>query len=150
MVLRSMIRSLRSLSWHFPLIALHSTNQWTLGIICAWKLRYRSLLIRSIVEDLESGEQRCDDSQTLTQDMQGLTEGHDPHMLDVARMVKKSWTEVTELTICKCGIKSDVWPRATSDELTATYGWMTNTLVCTWSGKTILKTNSIWSELRDL
>ena len=97
-----------------------------MGIISTWKLKYRSLLIRAIVEDLETLQQRRDDSTTLKQGMRGLSEGHDPHLLDVAKMVEKSWAQVTVMTICRCWVKSAVLPRAMSDELNGTYGRMKN------------------------
>lgn len=47
-------------------------------------------------------------------------------MLDVTKMVKTSWSESTELKICRGCIKSDILPRAVRVELNETYGRMTN------------------------
>ena len=42
--------------------------------------------------------------------MKGLNEGHDPHMLDVSEMVARTWGEVSERTIARCWIKSQILP----------------------------------------
>lgn len=98
-----------------------------LGIIGAWKLRYRRLLLQEIVKNLESRQARRDGSAELVSGMRGLAEGHDPHMLDVARLCSESWDLVTEMTICRCWVKSDMLPRGTSTDLNATFGRMSNT-----------------------
>ena len=86
-----------------------------MGIISTWKLKYRSLLIRAIVEDLETRQQQLDYSTALNQGIRGLSEGHDPHLLDVAKMVERSWAQVTLMTIFRCWVKSTVLSRAISD-----------------------------------
>lgn len=59
--------------------------------------------------------------------MRGLAESHGPHLLEVAKTVQKNWDEVSEMTICRCRIRSDVLPRPMSNELNAAYGRMRNT-----------------------
>lgn len=41
--------------------------------------------------------------------MRGLSEGYDPHLFDVAKLVQKRWTEVPEMFIWRCLIKVRVF-----------------------------------------
>lgn len=58
-----------------------------MGIISTWKLKCRSLLVRAIVNDLDSRHQRRDDKAALLQGMRRLSEGRVPHLLDIETMV---------------------------------------------------------------
>lgn len=98
-----------------------------MGVIAAWKRRYRGLLLKAIVRDLESRRQRRDDSRALRAGMRGLGEGHDPHMLDVARLVEQSWNAVDAVGISRCWIKAEVLPVDKVAELNAVHGRMRNT-----------------------
>lgn len=80
--------------------ALHQPMD--IRIISSWKFRYCSLLIRSIVKEFETQQKRRDDSEALKQGMRKLAEGHEPHLLEGAKMVERSWAEVTDMTICRC------------------------------------------------
>ena len=54
--------------------------------------------------------------------MRGLDEGYDPHMLDVADLVKQAWEGVSEKTIARCWVKADILPRAVQGELQSVFG----------------------------
>lgn len=58
--------------------------------------------------------------------MEGLTEGRDPHLFYVGKMVERSWTEVMDMTICRCCVRSRVLPISMSDELSVMYKRMQN------------------------
>lgn len=58
--------------------------------------------------------------------MRVLCEEHDPHLLDVANIVEKSWSEVSEVTMCRCWVKSNLFPRTMSDGFNATFWAMKN------------------------
>lgn len=58
--------------------------------------------------------------------MKGLLEGYDPHMLDVAQLVKASWDAVSEMTIARYWFKSAMLPAKMDAGITATYGRMHN------------------------
>ena len=55
------------------------------------------------------------------------TEGYDPNMLDVTNLVKASWSNVAQMTIARCWIKSKCLPNAMEAELQSTFGRMRNT-----------------------
>ncbi len=48
-------------------------------------------MIRELVRDIESRAERRALSQGRADGMNGLTEGYDPHILDVANLAKLSW-----------------------------------------------------------
>lgn len=56
-----------------------------------------------------------------------MAEGYDPHMLDVSRLVLKSWAEVNEMAICRCWLQSHVLPVPHAAEVSATFGKKKNT-----------------------
>ena len=43
--------------------------------------------------------------------MKGLSDGHDPNLLDVTEMVKQAWEEVFERKLARCWLKADILPR---------------------------------------
>lgn len=62
-----------------------------MGVISQWKQIYRRHMIRELVRDIESRAERRALSQGRADGMNGLTEGYDPHILDVANLAKLSW-----------------------------------------------------------
>lgn len=92
-------------------------QEMDMEIISAWKLKYRLLLLGSILKGVGTRQQKRDYLSALTRGMNGFAEGHDPHMLDVTHMVSKSWEEVTDTTIARCWVKSNVLPVPYSAEL---------------------------------
>lgn len=99
-----------------------------MSIISTWKLKYQAQLFREIAADMEYPQQWREFSAVLQIRMKVLSEGHDPHLLGIAKIVKKSWTDVTEMTIYRFHVKSDMLPCPTSDELSVTYGRVQNTV----------------------
>ena len=83
-----------------------------MGGISAWKSRYRHTLLRDMIVTMETREQRKRMAITnkLKAGMRGLSEGHDPYMLDVSELVACTWKQVSERTISRCWIKADILP----------------------------------------
>lgn len=81
-------------------------------------------MIRPIVNNLESRKQGREGSETFTQEM---SESHNPHSLNVAKMVQKSWAKGIEMIISRFGIKSNLLTLPISDKHNTTYGRMQNT-----------------------
>lgn len=74
------------------------------------------------MKDIETRQSRRDQFENIQRGMRGLSEGFDPHMLDVAEMVSKSWKEVSEECVARCWIKSKALPCAVEAELGAQFG----------------------------
>lgn len=98
-----------------------------LGIISAWKAHYRRLMLRDVMDDLETRMERRQHNWGLAPGMTGLAEGYDPHMLDVTHLVRVSWEKVQPMTIAQCWVKSKVLPQSHSAELNSIHGKMQNT-----------------------
>lgn len=77
-------------------------------IIAAWKKRYLYHILRQIMSELESRQELRDNCSSVLAGMRGMTEGFDPHILDVTSMVKDSWDEVFKKKILWCFIKAEV------------------------------------------
>lgn len=98
-----------------------------LGIIAAWKVRYCWMLLRKIVLDIETRQQRRESNRALIAGMKGIDEGHDPHLLDVSKMVEESWSNVSQSTIARCWVKANVLPLPHACDITSSEGKMSNT-----------------------
>lgn len=79
-------------------------------IITVRKTLYRTQMFRNIAKDLKSLQKQRDDINSLQSVLNGMTEVYDPHMLDVATLVKSSWDEVLDATNFRCWIKSESLP----------------------------------------
>ena len=95
-----------------------------MGIIVAWKARYRHTLLRDMIVTLDTREERKKRAiaNKLKRGMKGLDEGHDPHMLDVSEIVARSWENVSERTIARCWIKAHILPMHRQADLVNAHG----------------------------
>lgn len=59
-----------------------------LGVITACKRGCRKLILRAIINDIESRAARRDLNDNLRAGMKGLREGYEPHITGVAQMTK--------------------------------------------------------------
>ena len=91
-------------------------------VIAAFKLRYRRLFLARIIATIEERDEVRAAAKNMKAGMRGLDEGYDPHMLDVADLVKQPWEGVSEKTIAQCWIKADILPRAVQGELPGVFG----------------------------
>ena len=78
--------------------------------------------MRQRLNDIELRAKRREDSIGLPAGMKGLSEGHEPHMLDVANLVHESWEKISKETVCRCWIKSRMLPIHIEKDLEGTYG----------------------------
>lgn len=98
-----------------------------MDIITAWKKSYRELMLCEIERDAALRQGRRDESSSLRAGMKGLAEGFDPHMLDVANLIKTSWNQVSDMAIARSWIKAKFLPAAMEADLSASYGRMIDT-----------------------
>ena len=71
---------------------------------------------------IEDRSQWQEAAKKLAAGLKGLDERHDPHMLDVAEMLENVWESVTERTIARCWIKSDILPKCVNGDLINKHG----------------------------
>lgn len=71
-------------------------QQMDMGVNITYRWNYGALLIRAIVKDLEMRQWHHNDIAALKQGVRGQSEGHDEHMLDVARLLFESCNQVNE------------------------------------------------------
>lgn len=71
-------------------------------IVPAWKAKYRRLILRAIVKDVETRQQRRDEIVALQSGMPSISDMYDAHLIDVAMLVTKSWDSSTKSTTAKC------------------------------------------------
>lgn len=83
-------------------------QQMDLGSIENWKKIYRKKLWKCIVNNLECSKKPRDESSSLKAGMKGLSEGFDPHILDVCVIDEERWAPVTQETDVSCRIKANV------------------------------------------
>ncbi len=58
--------------------ALHQPMD--MGVIKAWKTAYRKIMLRSILQDLESRISKREENRNQPKGTNGLAQGYDPHM----------------------------------------------------------------------
>lgn len=92
-----------------------------MGIIAAWKKLYRYEMLHQILKDVETRQKRREDSIAMPPGMRGLSEGFDPHMLDVTNLVKETWDLVSKETVVRCWLKSRCLPECLQGELSSHY-----------------------------
>eukprot|EP00171_Calliarthron_tuberculosum_P005173 IDg5173t1 len=93
-----------------------------LGIIAAWKKRYRREMLREIVKDIETRTARRELNKKNPGGMNGLAQGYAPHILDVANLAKHSWDGVSQNTIARCWVKANCLPVPMSAHINASFG----------------------------
>ena len=83
-----------------------------MGIIAVWNSHYRHTLLRDMIIIMETREEwkRMAIVNKLKAGMKGLSEGQDPHMLDVSELVARTWEKVSERTIARCWMKASILP----------------------------------------
>lgn len=96
----------------FPLrpncTALHQPMD--LGVIAAWKVRYRTRMLTEIMGDIENQSSKRDASKNRTSGMKGIQKGYEAHMLVVSRISKLSWDDILAESIARCWVKSRILP----------------------------------------
>ena len=86
-----------------------------LGIIGNCKIRYRALLLRSIIKTVEAGSKNELPFPTDSKrGMYGIRDGHLPHIGDGMDILNESWRLTKRATIIKCWIKSGCLDEAQS------------------------------------
>ena len=105
--------------------ALHQPMD--MGIISAWKRKYKSLMLTEIARNLENRTELRAQAHQLRAGMRGMSHGYDPNMLDVAEMVHHSWKSVSEMTIARCWAKSNILLLDKAAFINSTFGRMRNT-----------------------
>lgn len=90
------------------------------GNIFVFKKMYRKLLLRELVRDIETRQQRRETRKGHADGMKGSYDGYAPHMLDVTKIVKRAWEIVSEITIARCWVKSECSRAAKSAMVKAT------------------------------
>lgn len=59
-------------------------------------------MLQKTTSELESRKERRGNCSSTPAVMHGMTEGFDPHMLDVTSMVEDSWAQVSKETTARC------------------------------------------------
>lgn len=77
-----------------------------LGIIRAWRLLYRWLLLQEIVKHLELRQEKKYGSSALLSGMRELAKWHEPHLSDVVRLCVYSLFFVMKMTVFGFWVKS--------------------------------------------
>lgn len=95
-----------------------------MGIISAWKTLYRGMMLRQIMEDIDTRQVWRDGNKDHWAGMKGLAKCFDPHVFDVTLFVKQSRDAVKTDTISRCWIKSKALPINMETQLSASYGKM--------------------------
>lgn len=83
-------------------------------------------MLKEIVQDLKTRQNRRDQYNDVQSGMRGLSKGNDPHLFDVSRMVLESWNAVADLMIGRCWVKSKYLPPSYEAEVNVQIGKMTN------------------------
>lgn len=104
--------------------ATHQPMQ--MGITSKWKQLYRSRLLETILNNMESRTERKGAKKGLESGTKRTNEGHDPHLLDAANMVNKSGDNVSDMTIIRCIVKAKRFPVPIDTYLRAPFGGMRN------------------------
>lgn len=94
-----------------------------MGIISVFKSRYRRLMLRKIMNDLDEREARRY-SSNVRRGMRCLRDVFDPHMLDVCQLGATSWNEITTATISRCWVRAHIFPVVYAADITEVEGKM--------------------------
>lgn len=81
-----------------------------MGTIRAWKVEYRRIMLRSLLNDIETIVERKQANKNRTKGLNGIQEGYDANMHDVCLMSKKAWDNVSSDTIKRCWVRSHCLP----------------------------------------
>ena len=95
-----------------------------MGVIAAWKSNYSLKVLNDIIVTMETQDERkrMDILNKLKAGMKVISEGHDPHTLDVSELVSRTWKMVSESTIARCWIKTGILPVTAQAELVSMHG----------------------------
>lgn len=83
-------------------------------------------MLRQIIHDIEKRQQHMHEGKIIRTGMKGLPKRLDPHMLDVARMVERICSTVSDVTIAWCWVKANVLSTITAAMVTTKFGRMGN------------------------
>ena len=78
-----------------------SVHQLMTGVINARKKLYRERILRGVVLNIENRAERGRLKKHIRADMCGIREGHEPHILDVAKIVKPALDDFTQTTFVR-------------------------------------------------
>ena len=90
-----------------PPKSTHKYQPLDLGIIAHAKIRYRTILLRAIINNtlrLNSGERNI--RITSQHGRRGVADGHLPHVADAIIMFNEAWSKLLPSTVLKCWSKS--------------------------------------------
>lgn len=77
-------------------------QQVDVRIISAWKQEQGSLLLQTFVIDIETKQSRRSQGWFLLAEMNGLSEGFDLRMLDIAHSINAIWNAASKMTSTHC------------------------------------------------
>lgn len=97
-----------------------------MGIISTWKQLYRSTLLRTILINMETWSERKEANKGLKEAIIVMHEGFDPHLQDVANMVKERWDNLSDRTISRCWVRAKILPVPMDADIAETFGRMRN------------------------
>ncbi len=81
-----------------------------MGVIRAWKVSDRRLILREILKDIYYRIERRDANKNRTRGLNGLHEGYDPNLFDVYDISKRAWELVSSQSIARCWLKARCLP----------------------------------------
>lgn len=93
-----------------------------MGLIASWKALYRCELLQQLMADFENRKERRDRYKALMNGIKGLEEGFEPHILDVARLLRKAgiWYPLTMWL--DVGSRPKVFPLGMEIDLVVEFG----------------------------
>ncbi len=80
------------------------------GIISVLKQRYRTLLINKYIDKIDNLQQLRTDGSAKTAGTAGLEFAMDPHLRDVATLLKSVWDQFNPQAVINCFVKSKILP----------------------------------------
>ena len=83
------------------------------GIVSIVKRRYRTLLLESFLSNIELYQKMAKRKRKLS----GLSIGGLPDLMDAAMMLKKSWDDISSLTITKCWLRANITSPTTNAQI---------------------------------
>ena len=71
------------------------------GLITEWRHEYRHELLTRMIDEMDDREERRKASGHLRADLLGMSEGHNPSLLDASEIASTAWDAISSYTIAK-------------------------------------------------
>lgn len=88
------------------------------GIISEWRYEYRHELLNRMLEEVEDRLERRRASEHFKGDLQGMTEGHNPSLLDASEMASAAWEGISSEAISRYWQGCEILTHTLQAELT--------------------------------